>query len=91
MQDSRLRIRDATVGIHVLLSDDLQGVGYTAGHNTCIEDWHPCPADCRKFRMLKQQCGNTGKDSTGQELDAGKFYSVSFRRKVVNDQNVYGE
>ena len=41
--------------------------------------------------MFEQQCRDTGKDSTGQELDAGEFYSIYFRREVVDNQDVHRE
>ena len=31
-------------GVHVLLTDDLQSIGNTAGHDTCIKDGHAMPA-----------------------------------------------
>ena len=41
MQDSRLRIREATVGFIFFLAHDLEGVGDTAGHNAGIESSAP--------------------------------------------------
>lgn len=41
--------------------------------------------------MFQDDCWDGGEDAADQELDAGHFYSIYFRRKVVNDQNMQGK
>ena len=41
--------------------------------------------------MFQDQGRDGRQDPAGQKLDTGKFYSICFRRKVINDQNMYGK
>lgn len=41
--------------------------------------------------MLQNKGQCCGQDAADQKLDAGKFYAICFRRKIVNDQNVQGK
>ena len=41
--------------------------------------------------MLKKQCRDTGQDAADQKLDAGHFYSINERRKMINNQNMTGK
>lgn len=38
--------------------------------------------------MFKDKGRDHGQDPADQKLDAGEFYPVRFRGKIVNDQNV---
>ena len=38
--------------------------------------------------MFQDQGRDGRQDPAGQKLDTGKFYSICFRRKVINDQKV---
>ncbi len=74
--------------IDIFLAYDLQSVGNAAGHNAGIQDGEPCSEDRRNLRMFQDKSQDHGQDPADQELDTGKFYSVCFRGKIVNDQNV---
>lgn len=41
--------------------------------------------------MFQDQSQDRREDTTDQKLDAGEFYAVCFRGKIVNDQNVQGK
>ena len=75
-------------GIHSFLAYDLQGVGYAAGHNACIQNGNPGVQKPGHGRVLKKQGGNSGKNAAHKELDAGHFYSVYHWRKMIDHQNV---
>ena len=62
--------------VHAFLTDDLQGVGNSAGHNSGIEDRNFGCKDACEIRTFKEQGREPGEDTADQELDAGHFYAV---------------
>lgn len=62
--------------VHIFLTDDLQGVGNSAGHNSGIEDRNFGCKDACEIRTFKEQGREPGEDTADQELDAGHFYAV---------------
>ena len=75
-------------GIGVLLSQDLQGVGHTAGENTHIQDGAYAGGDVRPGGVLENEHQNSRDHRAGQELNAAHFNAVHLLGEVVNNQNV---
>ena len=70
------------------MSQDLQGVGHTAGENTHIQDGAYAGGDVRPGGVLEDEHQNSGDHRAGQELNAAHFNAVHLLGEVVNNQNV---
>ena len=77
--------------IHIFLTYDLEGVGYTTGHDTGIENRAPGSGERGKLRMLQNGSGDGGEEPADQKLDAGHFHTICLGGEIVNDQNVQGK